>query len=319
MCSKRKLCIDVDVGVDDAQGLMLVLAHPDAHIVGISAVHGNVDVARVGRNIARVLTLCGRTELPFYLGADEPLVPPAAAVDDASFFHGKDGLGDVPEAVPASSHIELQAQPGHGALQLARAAQEHEGELTVVATGPLTNVALACKMDAQFPHRVGRLVVMGGAEGAGNVTPCAEYNFHCDAESAHLVMCKFPQLVLVSWNATVRHALPWCWVDAWLGKPTRKAAFMRAIMAASMALEKERDADAGWIACDPLAFALAVCDEALLAAEPKHCVVELQGSLTRGMSVFQEPGGEAALPANVLLVTDICMQRFQALMDAATD
>ena len=156
---------------------------------------------------------------------------------------------------------------------------------------------------------------MGGAEGAGNVTPCAEYNFHCDAESAHLVMCKFPQLVLVSWNATVRHALPWCWVDAWLGKPTRKAAFMRAIMAASMALEKERDAgrlqqpaagargrlkrcgvrrqqgrplilstlavwlpaaDAGWIACDPLAFALAVCDEALLAAEPKHCVVELQ-------------------------------------------
>ena len=142
MCSKRKLCIDVDVGVDDAQvgnaacrrlppaatvaccrcrcflpqrssllplqGLMLVLAHPDAHIVGISAVHGNVDVARVGRNIARVLTLCGRTELPFYLGADEPLVPPAAAVDDASFVSGRSVCGKGEQPGVRSGHHHHQ-------------------------------------------------------------------------------------------------------------------------------------------------------------------------------------------------------------------
>lgn len=75
----------------------------------------------------------------------------------------------------------------------------------------------------------------------------------------------------------------------------------------------------GWIACDPLAFCLALCPEALLAAEPRHCSVELRGALTRGMSVLQAPGGTAKLPANVLLVKEVCMQRFKALMEAATD
>jgi len=258
---------------------MMMLAQPSVDVVGISAVHGNVGVAQVGQNIARVLTLCGRPEVPFYLGADEPLVAPAM---DASYFHGLDGLGDVPDVFPTYASVELQPQQGHAAVHLARAAQvstacaaaplaeplrmrgcliaclsgrpailsiracnaalhspvpkrspclhllqEHEGELTVVATGPLTNICLACKFDEHFPSKgegqepslpflatsplpsccshaspsrplaVARLIVMGGAEGKGNVTPTAEYNAHCDAEAAHVVMRKFREVVLV--------------------------------------------------------------------------------------------------------------------------
>ncbi|KAL4857438.1 Pyrimidine-specific ribonucleoside hydrolase RihA [Chlorella vulgaris] len=351
--ARKLLWLDVDVGVDDAQastalqdsrrqsghgmagsdanqplplplqGLMLALAHADTSIVGISAVHGNVDVRKVALNIARILTLCDRIDVPFHCGADEPLT---AAAMDASFFHGLDGLGDVPATFPAYSDLKLAAAPGHAAVHLARAVEEHEGELTIVATGPLTNIALACKLCEDLPSKVGRLVVMGGAEAAGNVTPTAEYNFHCDPESAQLVLRKFPQTLLVTWDCTIKHALDWSWVDAWLSKPGAKATFMRDVMAKSMAYEQQREPgtpgltdSVGWIACDPLAVALAVCDDALLESEPKHCVVETKGTLTRGMSVFQDPGGKAALKANVLLVKSICMARFAALLDAATD
>ena len=82
-----------------------------------------------------------------------------------------------------------------------QAAQEHEGELVVAAVGPLTNLALACKLDVAFPQRVKQLYVMGGAERAGNVTPASEFNFHCDPEAAHLVLKKFAH--------TVRLPPPW--------------------------------------------------------------------------------------------------------------
>lgn len=194
-----------------------------------------------------------------------------------------------------------------------------------MATGPLTNVALAAKIDESFPQKVGRLIVMGGAEKEGNVTPTAEYNFHCDPEAAHVVFRKFGEVLLVSWECTLRHTLPATWVAAWLAKPTAKARFMAAVMAKSLAYEQQRDAAleeggdpaGGWNACDALAALLAVCDEALLEAEPRHCTVELQGVNTRGMSVLQQP--RAALPPNTLLVREVCMQRYQQAMEAATD
>ena len=76
-----------------------------------------------------------------------------------------------------------------------QAAAKHEGELVIAAIGPLTNLALACKLDIGFPQRVKALYVMGGAERAGNVTPASEFNFHCDPEAAHLVLKKFPHAV----------------------------------------------------------------------------------------------------------------------------
>ena len=104
-----------------------------------------------------------------------------------------------------------------------------------------------------------------------------------------------------SWECTIRHTLPWDWVQAWLSKDSPKAAFMAAVMAKSVAYEQQRDPPApGWIACDPLAFAVAVCEEVLLAAEPQHCAVELQ------------VGGRPVQGRRTLGTAQACMQQRQA-------
>lgn len=92
------------------------------------------------------------------------------------------------------------------------------GNITILALGPMTNIALAARMDASFAPLVQRVVVMGGAEGTGNVTPTAEYNFYNDAEAAHIVLnddTGFDSISLVTWECGVGHALPWEWVASW--------------------------------------------------------------------------------------------------------
>lgn len=183
---------------------MMALAHPGTRVVGVSAVHGNAGVAAVGRNVARVLTLCGAAGVPFFLGAGEPLLAPGPTAPGD--WYGSDGLGDAPHAPPSADSVRLQPRPGHAAEHLARAAQvrwrhgvsvqgwlrgcasaagtagcarphssrarlplcqpstrlllgtpqELEGQLTVVATGPLTNIALAAQVDEGFPQKGGR-------------------------------------------------------------------------------------------------------------------------------------------------------------------
>lgn len=105
------------------QGLMMALAHPGTRVVGVSAVHGNAGVAAVGRNIARVLALCGAAGVPFYIGAGEPLLGPRPKEPSEPGWYGSDGLGDAPQAPPAADSIQLQPRPGHAAEHLARAAQ----------------------------------------------------------------------------------------------------------------------------------------------------------------------------------------------------
>ncbi|BDA41404.1 Pyrimidine-specific ribonucleoside hydrolase RihA [Coccomyxa sp. Obi] len=311
---RTKLWIDCDAGVDDAQGLLLALAAPNVDLIGISTVHGNVGVAKVVRNVARILKVADRLDVPFYLGSDEPLLGQPI---DAAFFHGQDGLGDVPDVEPALASICHEPLQGIAALKLIEAAREHTGELVIAAIGPLTNLALACKLDLSFPGRIKALYVMGGAERAGNVTPASEFNFHCDPEAAHLVLKKFPRTVLLSWEGTIAHAIPWETFNPWIQKDTARSRFIAAISAASIAYEHKRGLT-GWIACDPLAVAVAIRPELIEEAEELYCAVELHGSLTRGMSTFDWNKTLGREP-NVALVRKVNLEGFNAMMDASTD
>ena len=166
---KTLLLIDVDTGIDDALGLLHACAAPEAELLGVTTLSGNVDLERATRNTRAVLALAGRADLPVWAGCDRPLLRKR---EDASDVHGGSGLGHavLPDPGPL-------ADTRHAIDQILALAKAHAGELVLVATGPLTNVAAALTREPALPKLVKRLVLMGGAfQGGGNTTPAAEFN-----------------------------------------------------------------------------------------------------------------------------------------------
>jgi purine nucleosidase len=178
------LILDVDTGIDDAPGLLYACATPQATILGASTVAGNVDLARATRNTRAVLALAGRADIPVWPGCDRPLMREA---QDASLVHGGSGLGHA--ILPEPPAVE-DAQ--NAIDQIVAAARTHFREVVLVATGPLTNIAVALMREPELPKMLKRLVLMGGAyrEG-GNVTPAAEFNIWHDPEAAQIVFKRF--------------------------------------------------------------------------------------------------------------------------------
>src|SRR5256885_5310095 len=156
--------IDCDPGHDDAMALLLALASPELELRGVTTVHGNATLAHTTANALRVLQLAGRSDVPVAAGAERPLVgEPAVAAD----VHGESGL-DGPE-LPEASSAPVDA---HAVDFLA--ARLAESPATLIATGPLTNVALLLARHPGAAARIERIVLMGGAIAEGNVTPAAE-------------------------------------------------------------------------------------------------------------------------------------------------
>lgn len=168
---------DVDTGVDDAMALAYLLASPDAELVGIASTAGNVGVEQVCRNNLGLLELCRAAGVPVSRGSDRPLSAPLRTAEDT---HGPEGLG---YALLPTTDRSLTAYDAAEAW--VRAAHAHPGELIAVATGPLTNLALALRREPALPTLLRRLVIMGGAFGyRGNTTPVAEWNISVDPEAA---------------------------------------------------------------------------------------------------------------------------------------
>ena len=168
---------DVDTGVDDAIALIYLLASPDAELVGIASTGGNVGVDQVCENNLGLLDLCRVDGVPVSKGADHPLNSPALA---DSTVHGPRGLGYA-ELPPT----DRQLYGDDAATAWVKAAHQHPGELIGLATGPLTNLALALRKEPALPTLLRRLVIMGGAyDYRGNTNPVAEWNIAVDPEAA---------------------------------------------------------------------------------------------------------------------------------------
>ena len=172
--SVTRILLDCDPGHDDAIALLLALASPELKLLGVTTVAGNQTLEKTTANAIRVLEFAGRGEIPVAAGADRPLVRDQYV---AAYVHGETGM-DGPDLPPAQS-APLER---HAVDFLADTIREHNGAVTLVPTGPLTNVALllALHPDAR-PERV---VLMGGAIAEGNVTPAAEFNIWADPEAA---------------------------------------------------------------------------------------------------------------------------------------
>ncbi|MBW4030784.1 MAG: nucleoside hydrolase [Acidobacteria bacterium] len=175
--ARPRVLIDTDPGVDDAVAILLALASPEIDVVAVTAVAGNVPLAKTALNARRIVALAGRGDVPVAAGRAQPLSEPV--VED-SVVHGRDGLGDLDWDEPA-----VALDPRDGVELIAE--MIGAGPLTIVAIGPLTNLAVLLQRHPGIDRDVEHLVIMGGASFQGNVTPAAEFNIWADPEAARVV------------------------------------------------------------------------------------------------------------------------------------
>ena len=192
-----RVIIDTDPGIDDAQAILFALFCGEFEIDALTTVFGNVPAKTAAANVLRLLEMSGRPEIPVYLGAVEPLV--RRRLHYAPEVHGKRGLGDLKLPPPKG-----KIQKNYAAVELARRIVQAPGEITILALGPLTNIALAIRLEPQFVKHVREIIFMGGiVAGHGNVSAVATANVLNDSEAAKIVFnAGFPCLTMVGQDVT---------------------------------------------------------------------------------------------------------------------
>lgn len=308
MSKKIPLLIDTDPGVDDALALLMAFADERHDVVALTVAAGNVGLEYTVRNALKLCEVAGREDVPVFAGTPDPLVYPA---EDAAHVHGRDGFGDV-DLPLAARKVEAE----HAALAILRLSHQYAGELLLVALGPLTNIALALKLDPSLPQRVKRFVVMGGAiTGHGNITPAAEFNIAFDPESAHIVFTSFPFIEVADWEATIAHGLLHRDVEQWLAADTDKARFYE-LISRQTRLWSEDSRGERWYAADALAMAWALQPEGGKVVEQRPLSIELTGTRTRGATIV-DWNRQTGVPDNTALLIGYDQARFEAQVRGA--
>jgi inosine-uridine nucleoside N-ribohydrolase len=221
---KRKVIIDTDAGCDDAIAILMALRDPTVEVLAFTSCFGNVPQVQATENIYTILRVFDRTDIPFFAGASQPMV---VDLDIQTWpGHGANGLGDASFLEGGKKHdhaeylkkVQAHVGKGHAVQALIDYSNRYPGEIDLIALGPLTNLALATRMDSGFAKRWKSLTVMGGSVyGRGNTTFGTEFNFYCDPDAAHVVLNHFPSpscpVVIVPWEATEDHGLAWSEFD----------------------------------------------------------------------------------------------------------
>jgi pyrimidine-specific ribonucleoside hydrolase len=190
----RRIIIDTDPGIDDAMAIFLALRSPELKVEAITPVAGNVPLDLTLPNALRLLEIAGRTDIPVAAGASHPLVRRLAT---AGHVHGVNGLAGVEFPAPKIKPVHETAPE-----IIRRIVRENPGEITIVAVGPLTNVALALRADPELSSMIPAIAIMGGSLSGGNMTPAAEFNLYVDPEAARIVFDANIPLTMVGLDVT---------------------------------------------------------------------------------------------------------------------
>lgn len=176
---KHKIILDCDPGHDDAIAILLAAHHPEIDLLAITTVAGNQSVEKTTRNALKVCSLANIRDVPIAMGLDRPLVRPAQHAPD---IHGESGLDgpNIPEP-------DIELAPQSAVSLLIDLLMNSDGDITLVATGPLTNIAAAIRSEPAILPKIQAISLMGGAIGLGNTTPAAEFNIYTDPEAAAIV------------------------------------------------------------------------------------------------------------------------------------
>jgi pyrimidine-specific ribonucleoside hydrolase len=296
--------IDCDPGHDDALAITLALARPELDVLGITTIGGNSTLANTTRNALRVLALLGRTDVPVAAGPDQPLVRP---LETAPQVHGVSGLdgADLPE--PAS-----EPRP-EGALEFLRATlAAAPAPVTLIPVGPLTNIALLLRTYPAIAGKIAGISLMGGAMGAGNWTPAAEFNIWVDPEAARIVFRSGLPITMHGLDVTHKALMGLPEAERLDAVGTRVGHVFADLLRFFTKFHVEKYGTDQ----TPIHDAVAVAHVALpglVTTRPYHVDVETTGAITRGRTVVDDRG-QPGEPPNVDVALDIDRAAFADLV-----
>ena len=300
----KRILFDTDPGIDDACAILLALASPELSLEGLSIVHGNCSLEQGTRNALAVLELAGASHIPVARGCELPLVQPSLLAPET---HGNSGLGYAQPAEPRARHI---AQ--HGVDFLIEKILEAPGEITLVAIGPLTNIALAIRQEPRIVEALKELIIMGGAlRHEGNTTALAEFNTYVDPHAAHIVYHAGIPTTLVPLDVTYQCVL----TPADLKRLQRIESPLTAFVADStrfyMEFHDEYQKIEGCVINDPLALALTFAPE-LCTYQELPVEVDISGGISMGKTIadFYNYGKK---PANMKVALGVRARDFMDL------
>lgn len=309
---RRPLLIDTDCGVDDALAIVLAMRSPEGDVQSIVTVAGNVEVTQCTRNVLKVLSVLGPSIYPrVSQGAARPL---KRTLVTAKEVHGQDGLGDAVRMPSVHRRLDV---PRNGARAIVDFCREWKSEGTIIALGPLTNIARAWRLDPTTLRRIGRIISMGGAfRIPGNTGPVAEFNYFVDPEAAKTVIASGLPLEIIPLDITHQVTLLRREVELRLKeRPGRISRFVSAVTRSYMAYHERTEGFNGGYLHDPVAVA-AACDPTLFEFAESSVGIETEGKIGRGMTV-RFPGvvgrhgdGSRARTGAVRIASRIDRERF---------
>lgn len=311
----QKVIFDTDFVMppaDDGLALLLALASPELEILGVTTVAGNESMEKATADALRLLEIAGHTDIPVYRGAKMPLLHEKS--EYATRVHGR-WWSDDPPAPPPGGFARKRPERGSAMEFIVRTVMARPGEVSILAIGPLTNVAMALRQEPGFAERVKQIVIMGGAvaelpDGAGNITPNAEFNFWVDPEAAKVVLRSgIPSIVLSPLNVSRKTALTKDWYEKMVATDTPVTRLLKETVGPRYAEDPGRRA----LMYDQVAVA-SLIDPTLVKTAELYVDVDTNRGIDYGVSVGGReiwPGAEGA--RKMAVQHDLDWERFITL------
>lgn len=310
--SPRRIVIDTDAGVDDALAIIFALRSPELRVEAITTVSGNVHVDLCTENVLRVLDIIRPDQMPIVAkGEADPLVRSPFAAPEV---HGVDGLGGL-HTLMDETGILRYARPSTTPVSTPAVEllpQLADNDVTLVAVGPLTNVAKAIIADPERMRQYARIIIMGGAfRTYGNTTATSEFNVYVDPHAAQVVVESGIPLIFVPLDATEQVCLEMGHIVREIHPlGTRLSEFLADLTRGYIAYHMETEGFPGCYLHDPLAIGVAI-DESFVGMQEGHVEVETEGGATVGMTVCDlRPNPVIAMPPNARICTEVDVPRF---------
>ena len=301
---RTKIILDCDPGHDDAVAIMLAGKSPKIDLLGITVVAGNQTLDNTQRNALNVFQCLG-LDVPVYAGCGQPMIREKMTAGD---IHGKTGL-DGPVFEPLTRKLE----PEHGVNFIIRTLMESNDPITMVTTGPMTNLGMAIRMEPRIVEKIQRIVLMGGAYTNGNVTPAAEFNIIADADAAYVCFTSGRPITMVGLDVT-RKALCYPSIVERMDKVGNKASKLFVdLMKHFCKSQKEVFGWEGGPLHDPITVAYLI-DPTVLTTKPMHAEIDIRSTQSYGRTNCDYFGYQKKEP-NADVAIDIDVEKFWNMIE----